>query len=296
MIGRLFVMLTGLFAVGSACVASPPLENLLIGNHDSRFDKLAASIMRNTHSHYDRKENCWTMEGNTDECWRPVSLNAPAAGASGKRKPFYYLLAVDVMEGASAKMFVVEHLKTGGIYFHGVKTAKSHGGHISIEDNGFGRNGFVQVGRELYGWKIHEDPPWADANGGDSYYVFPARHTSSVYQSRIRKMGEAFTVYTDYISTKLDEGMPISRVNDYVGRTGLDSSNPEAEIYPLKITYKGILDGVKACGGCEVTGGRKLPEQTCIAHADPKTLQYRIPDSCPMKVSGTGSASRTSAN
>ena len=46
MIGRLFVMLTGLFAVGSACVASPPLENLLIGNHDSRFDKLAASIMR----------------------------------------------------------------------------------------------------------------------------------------------------------------------------------------------------------------------------------------------------------
>ena len=241
------------------------LGNALSGNKQATPDGMAATVMNNTHSSINRSKGCW-MKG--DICFKPASLFTVTFNGTGQKQ--YYLLAKDEDgEMGRAEMFVFEQVDDrGNVRILDTETAGSNG-YIEGTD--------VQIGKNLYGWKIHSSPMVADQDGYDTYYVF--------HNGKIRDMGSVYTIYTKMISSRFDKRkqLPISRVNEYTGETKLDTSNPNAEIYPLKITYKGILNGTKECGGCDVTGGKKLSRQTLTVQADPQTMRYRIPSSCPVR-------------
>lgn len=276
-----------LAACGIACLLNvhagevPVPPNLLTGVASAKYKALASSIMRQAHSEYNAKGDCWTVSGNNKACWRPVSLHAPISNPP-KRTTFYYLLALEMEEGKSAKMYAVEQMTSGSIYFHGMKTVKGHGGFITDQEDGFGKSAFIRVGKDLYGWKIHEEPQEVNEPGFDTYYVFPKMHRHNIFSSQIIEMGKVFTRNTEVLSTRNEGPQTYTKVNDYLGRSELDASRPDAEVYPLKITYRAILGGTQSCIGCEATGGKKRPPQEVIVPANPKTLKYSIPKRCPM--------------
>ncbi len=277
-----------LAACGAACLIHvhageiPVPPNLLTGAASARYKALASSIMRQTHSEYNAKGDCWTVSGNSKACWRPVSLHAPVSDPP-KRTTFYYLLALEMEGGMSAKMYAVERMSSGSIFYHGIQTVKSHGGFITDQDDGFGKSAFIRIGKDLYGWKIHEEPQEVNEPGLDTYYVFPRMHRHNIFRSRILEMGKVFTQYTEVLDMRMEGPQTHMRVNDYLGRSELDASRADAEVYPLKITYRGVLGGTQSCVGCKAMGGKRLPTQVVIVPANPKTLKYAIPKRCPME-------------
>ena len=196
---------------------------------------LGAKVLKNTYKKYDDKKACWLAQGadnKTSYCMKVASVESVMTDEGEK----VYLLAtgekVDGEKAEKAKgmvgMFAVK--PENGEY-----KVIAQAQHAEVLD-GTPEGAFVQLGKNVYGWKIEKNTSEQGQNiGGVAFY--------GVQNDQVKDMGSVQTVYDDTAAAEPDA--KVSRVTKLEGKVEVDKTDESAEHYPLTVTVSGEMDGKK---------------------------------------------------